>query len=144
MKKIAVFAALFFMIFSQAFGEEPQNKFENTFFLFQTYVPVIDNQGINFLNLNPAFFASNNGLINFGNITTTIDSQPSRRTNVSSQSVALGLLGLTSLWALSAAAYPSDRQGREVYNNTWQQQRDREMFNRRIFNDRNRIYSGNQ
>jgi len=138
MKKYALICVLFLITFSQTPAEENLAEFEK--FQFDPQFLAENNQETDFVNINQFLFSGN------GVFPANIYENPYRNTtnqdNQNQQLTALGhmleFFGAWAFWTLSIAATPSDRQERNFYYDMWEQQKEAELFYRRIFNDPDR------
>ena len=140
MKKIIIPGVLFFIILPQIFADEKLTDFEKYQF---NWLFTEDNQEIDFKNLNP-FFLPGNGIFlvntfdSFNQYTSHRDNQNHHDQQLTALGHIFEFFGVMAFWTLSTAATPSGRQDREIYFNRWEQQREAELFNQRIFNDPDR------
>jgi hypothetical protein len=139
MKKIVILWIMFFTIFSHTFADENLIEFRNIGFSWQLFIYHNKNQNIDFIDLNPLFFSNGNKYfsINYlGNISQNNSSQSTQRISANSEVNAFSILGSIILFSgLIYAGSSMNRQEREIYNNTWEQQLQEERMQRNLFNN---------
>ncbi len=133
MKKTVVF--LLFFIFSQLFADENTSKYEDVSFPWQLSYQNKTDQEINFLNLNPSLF--NTDIDFFPTAFYKNDARNSssqNRQNVNLNFQRNDIFGfISSLVFFTAASFvPLNRQEKEIYNNTWEQQKNEEQMRQRF------------
>jgi len=146
MKKIAILGIMFFINFFQVFAGENSGKLENVSFSWQLNHQE-NNQKINFINLNPMFFADNNHLFItfYEGIGKNSNYQNNRNTNTFSGNNNLDEFSTVLIWGLAMTTWfvGVNQPGGGVRNDTWRQQKEAEDIYRKFSPDASRnFYQG--
>jgi hypothetical protein len=145
MKRIVFLGIMPFLFSPHLFAEEFSIDLKNIFFTWQLYGYKIENQEIDFIDLNPLFFGKNNNnslLSDFMDKEKEYNNNKSRQElNTNSQETRFSLLATsifyTGLIFGSIYMYSHPHEG-NIYDDAWKQQNEMKILYQRIYgNNRN-------
>lgn len=142
MKKMTVIGILLFIIYPNIFADGNSIDFKNIFYNWQLYSYKIENQKINFSNLNPLFFGNFNDyfLINvYENIDQNNNNNKNRQAKyVNPNATGFNLLGIFIYYTglIFGGTYMYNHPlVQNIYNDTWKQQEEMKSYYLGIYRD---------